>query len=65
MASKRRKRRKSCLNKVRHDTMPIARTVAHICRNKYSDRKIRAYKCKFCNGFHIGHPPRTARIAPR
>lgn len=60
MASKRNKRRKACTRKVRHETLEAA----IIARKKLPyGRELCAYKCKFCGGFHIGHPPKKVREA--
>jgi hypothetical protein len=56
MASKRRIRRKSCTNKRRHATQGDAkRAVAVMIRTKPDGRRIVAYSCGFCGGWHIGH----------
>ena len=58
MASKRRVRRKSCTGKVRHKSLQDA----NCCISKtFGFRDMKAYKCKFCKGFHIGHKPNSKR----
>jgi len=56
VASKRRIRRKSCTGKQRHAA--VADGQAHIAqlhrRFRYSGR-MDVYRCRFCNGFHVGH----------
>jgi hypothetical protein len=51
MASKRRLRRRSCKSKVRHIDQTAA--VAHA---RHLGFQHRAYKCKFCGGWHVGRP---------
>lgn len=53
MASKRKIRRKSCTRKVRYETENDAKT--EVISNS-AIRGCLVYKCRFCNGFHIGHP---------
>jgi hypothetical protein len=54
MASKRRLRRKSCDGKIKYATQKDA----NIGLSKYYMKlksPMRAYKCKFCKKFHLGH----------
>ncbi len=58
MASKRAIRRKACEQKTRYTTAEDAGTAAR--RNsKFTDSRIGSYKCKFCQGWHIGHTPKS------
>lgn len=59
MASKRRLRRRSCLNKERYNTLPEAQAAAYKASGRLKSRML-PYKCDYCSGFHKGHPP--ARI---
>jgi len=55
MASKRRIRRKSCTGKVRHpDELAARRHIGALVFRK-GERGLRAYRCPFCNGWHVGH----------
>lgn len=56
MSSKRRIRRKQCTRKKRYDYMAEAVWVAKQLRAK--GHKVRAYRCTFCGGWHVGHTPR-------
>lgn len=60
MASKRRLRRNACKGKVRHETIAAANYAAHLKRQQ-TGHWIIGYGCQFCNGFHIGHPPKKVR----
>ena len=59
MASKRHLRRKACEGKQRWDRNDAksARYAAAIVRQKTGE-PVEAYHCKWCKGFHIGHPPK-------
>ena len=58
MASKRAKRRKACTGKVRHASQGAAVYAARMLRQKNLEMGVlHAYRCQFCGGFHIGHPP--------
>lgn len=43
---------KSCGRKIRHETLPAARSAAA----RTGDGS-RAYRCLHCGGFHVGRPP--------
>jgi hypothetical protein len=62
MASKRRLRRNACDDKVRHLTMTDANAAAYFTRKKFNSF-VRAYGCKFCGGFHVGHPDKKTKHA--
>lgn len=62
MASKRRLRRRSCLNKERYETLPEAQTAAYTASGRFNSRML-PYKCEWCSGFHKGHPPARIRKA--
>lgn len=64
MASKRRQRRKACEGKVRYSSSRAAHNEA-MRRGRESGHRLNGYKCAFCNGFHIGHPPKRVRQAIR
>lgn len=53
MSSKRRLRRRTCESKVRR-TKEEAETYAYYSRKR--GIMIYPYKCKFCGGWHVGHP---------
>jgi hypothetical protein len=55
MASKRRLRRKSCTGKIRYNDQSSAAAQAFRARVFRQAGNVRAYLCKFCNGYHIGH----------
>ena len=64
MASKRHQRRKACDGKRRYDTVVEAQAGARKLK-KFTGKKdwLVAYRCKFCHGFHFGHPPAKVRQA--
>lgn len=66
MSSKRALRRKACTGKVRHATEAAARAaIAGVHRAGRDAGLLTPYRCRFCNGFHFGHPPRRVRQAMR
>lgn len=59
MSSKRRIRRRSCTGKVRHETEQAARDhIGSLVRRKGWSGRMNAYRCAFCNGWHVGHRDR-------
>lgn len=62
MASKRHLRRKACSGKVRYQTDQDARRAAAAACRRTQDWIVH-YKCRFCGGIHIGHPPKNVRQA--
>ena len=64
MASRRAERRKACTGKQRFGTEQDARRAIWSLRSRKPDSGwLTAYKCRFCGGFHFGHPPRRVRQA--
>ena len=57
MASLRRKRRKQCAGKVRHETQRFAilALMAWHCTDMHP------HKCQFCGGWHVGHRPNARK----
>ncbi len=53
MASKRRLRRNACDGKKRHSNKDEALTAYRNVRRRHG--RMRAYQCKWCNGWHLGH----------
>ena len=62
MASKRHVRRKQCEGKLKFPDQPAAQRAAASHMKTYG-QWMTGYRCKFCNGFHIGHPPKYVRQA--
>lgn len=61
MASKRAIRRKACKGKVRHLNPEGARiALAKLFYRVGYTGHMNVYRCRFCNGYHIGHAPRPA-----
>lgn len=55
MSSKRRQRRKACDGKVRHACREHA--CAALRKSvKLGYKGVEIYRCKFCRGWHLGHP---------
>ena len=60
MASKRAIRRKACTGKMRHPDADGARiALGKLFRRVGYTGHMNVYRCRFCNGYHIGHAPRT------
>jgi len=55
MASKRHIRRRSCESKIKHLDLKAAKHHAWKIGKKTGE-KYYPYKCKFCNGYHVGRP---------
>ena len=53
MASKRNVRRKQCAGKIRHTTPQNAWATVKHTRGRLG--VMRAYRCTFCGGWHVGH----------
>ena len=59
MASKRHLRRKACEGKIRYSSVADAQPhIEELYRRRKAHGTIHAYKCPFCGGFHVGHPPK-------
>lgn len=66
MASKRAIRRKACTGKRRYGTQADARrAISQLTRARGWQGLLVPYRCKFCGGFHFGHPPAHVRKAIR
>lgn len=63
MSSKRRIRRKQCGHKVKFVSLADAHRRAVELWGK--GIRLRAYRCRWCNQFHIGHIPRAVIRAIR
>lgn len=62
MSSKRRIRRKSCTGKHRFaDQAAALAAIRALHARKGWQGLLTPYRCKFCNGFHFGHPPASLR----
>lgn len=50
---------RSCLMKVRHATLKMAtRALRIMIRKREAVRgELQPYCCRFCKGWHLGHPP--------
>lgn len=59
MASLRNQRKKACERKKRHYTFEDADRMANWQMKFESVQELRAYKCKYCGYFHVGHKPHT------
>ena len=46
--------KKMCLGKIKHGSILAAEYVKDKMRGRET-HLLKIYKCKFCNGFHIGH----------
>lgn len=49
-----------CDGKHRFDSMPLAKKVASK-QNQRKDTQISAYRCGFCNGWHVGQHIKKSR----
>jgi hypothetical protein len=62
MSSKRGLRRKACTGKTRFPTHEAAlASLCHLKRKRQITDFLTPYHCRFCGGFHFGHPPRGIR----
>jgi len=64
MSSKRHIRRKSCEGKRQFSDHASAFAAASSYWHTFN-QPMNAYRCRFCNHFHIGHPSREVRQAMR
>ena len=64
MSSKRRLRRRSCESKKRYADAGIADREAQFMSSKFG-ASWRAYKCQFCNGYHVGRPNHNQKQSMR
>lgn len=57
MSSKRAIRRRACTGKIRHAHAAAAfGCIRSMLRNKRAEPgSLLAYRCDFCNGYHVGH----------
>lgn len=55
MASRRAQRRRQCGSKTRHGDASSAWGHATWHMRKNNDGRMRAYFCRFCKGWHVGH----------
>lgn len=62
MSSKRALRRRSCESKARFTNGAEAQRSSQKASAR-SQSLILAYRCRFCRGWHIGHPPYKIRQA--
>ena len=62
MASKRHLRRKACEGKIKFADFKSAHQACISYKHKFG-HYMRAYPCRFCSGYHIGHPTRDQRRA--
>ena len=64
MSSKRRLRRNECKGKARYEGQMAAQAAIGRLRRRTGTREwLNAYRCRWCNGWHFGHPPRRVRQA--
>lgn len=55
----------SCIGKVQFESPQVARAIAKRA-NQRNDKARTAYKCEFCNGWHLGSgQTRTNRTQPK
>jgi len=64
MASKRHIRRKVCKQKKYYRTRYAALEAVRLYRQRFGQH-LNAYRCCFCGGWHLGHPPRRIAIELR
>ena len=59
MSWKRRRKKRACTSKVRHGTEAEAWAAMAYLRNdpRYDGQRLSVYRCRYCAGFHFGHPP--------
>lgn len=47
---------RSCIEKVRYKNYVTARASLRNVMISYGDYRLEVYECRFCKGYHIGHP---------
>lgn len=55
---------KSCAPKVRHPSLKMANRALRIMIRKGSAERgeLQPYPCRFCHGWHLGHPPAELKV---
>jgi hypothetical protein len=55
---------RSCTNKVRHPSLKYASRALRIMIRKGSAERgeLAPYLCRFCHGWHLGHPPVELKV---
>jgi hypothetical protein len=48
------RKQRMCLNKVGHDTRPVAKVALDIARRQFPGTTMDIYKCPYCHLYHIG-----------
>lgn len=64
MASKRARRRRTCLSKIAYGTLAEAATAARAYVKRHGGI-VSWYECKSCGKFHVGHTPWRLRQSLR
>lgn len=57
---KNQSRKKACYGKIKYATMTEAAEAARSAERHYK-AWLTPYPCRYCGGFHFGHPPRQVR----
>jgi hypothetical protein len=60
VSSRRRQRRRTCASKRRYPSAALAARAAEVVAARtprLSGCPLRAYPCRFCAGWHVGHRP--------
>lgn len=65
MSSKRHQRRRACEGKVFYAVQAEAVAAAGALRRSRDGGTWKAYRCKFCGGWHVGRPTARERQAMR
>jgi len=47
---------RSCRSKVPHGSRRVARAVAKDMMDRRGGGRLDAYRCRFCDAWHVGHP---------
>lgn len=63
MSAKNARRKRRCAKKITYASIDAA--MGHVRSLRDKGDRIHAYRCPFCGGFHVGHPPAKVRQSIR
>lgn len=63
MSAKNARRKRQCAKKVTY--ADVAAAMGHVRSLRVQGYQVHAYRCPFCQGTHVGHPPKKVRQSIR
>ena len=57
-----REARRQCAGKQRHESKGKAEAHLRAFSRRYGPTKMQVYFCRFCKGYHVGHPPKDPTV---